>query len=224
MTLPDLDALIAEVDRTCASTYWADRLEAAAGISVRLASLGDDLVTEFVEQARFAGHTWAEVGAVLGISRQAAQQRFFLPFANYETERFSEELQEAMAAIKRQAVQWRHNYIGTEHVLLGLLAEPNTATALLESAAADPSQVRRAVARRLSLGASQAAERIPWTPYARRILTLAGESANEHDAPRIECRHVLIGILRLGRGRAADALGRVGVTVEAVGPEPAGRT
>ncbi len=223
MTLPDLDALIAEVDQTCATTDWAARLVTAADISVRLAALGDDLVTEFVEQARFAGQTWAEVGAVLGISRQAAQQRFYRPFATYETERFSGELEQAMASIKREAVQRRHNYIGTEHVLLGLLAEPNTATALLESVGVDVAQVRRAVARHLPLGASQAAARIPWTPYARKILTLAAESAGERGGSRIECRHVLIAILRLGRGRAADALGRAGVNMAAVAPESAGR-
>jgi ATP-dependent Clp protease ATP-binding subunit ClpA len=176
-----------------------------------------------VEQARFAGRSWAAIGAVLGISRQAAQQRFFRPFAIYETERFSEELHRAMTAIKQEAVERRHNYIGTEHVLLGLLAEPNTATAVLEFTGTDPSRVRLAVARELSLGASQAAQRIPWTPYARKILTLAAESAGGNGGDRIECRHVLTAILRLGRGRAADALAGAGISEAAVEPRPARR-
>ncbi|WP_267595964.1 Clp protease N-terminal domain-containing protein [Carbonactinospora thermoautotrophica] len=218
MALPDLDALIAEVDRTCPSVDWIDRLTTAAEIAARLQTLGDDLITEFVEHARFAGRSWAEIGAALGVTRQAAQQRFRAPFTQYERDRFSDELQRAMTAIKQQAVQRRHNYIGTEHVLLGLLAEPNTATELLESLGADPAQVRTALDDRLPLGASQAAERIAWTPYARKVLALAEETATARGVPAIGCDHVLIGILRLGRGLAADILAAVGVTATSVKP------
>jgi hypothetical protein len=220
MTIPDLDALIAEVDRTCPTTDWIDRLATAAELAGRLQALGDDLVTEFVEHARFASRSWAEIGAALGVTKQAAQQRFLAPHKHYAPSELSDELQQAMPAIKQVAIHHRHNYIGTEHVLLGVTAQPTTATGLLASRGVPVEELRRTVQARLVLGASQAAARIAWTPYARRVMALAKDAATHQHAPAIGCEHVLIGVVRLGRGIAADALRDAGVTIETLSPAP----
>src|SRR5438105_4230987 len=168
MTVPDLDELIAEVDRTCADANWVTRLTAAASLAGQLQTLGDALVEEFVEHCRFHGSSWGDIGAALGVTRQAAQQKFLAPHREYNPDvEFEPELTASMADIKLAAVQRRHNYIGTEHLLLGLLSSANTATAALERAGADLSSLRDTIERHLSLGASQAAERIAWTPYSR---------------------------------------------------------
>jgi hypothetical protein len=211
MALPDLDELIAEVDRTCASTDWIDRLATAAELATQLQALGDDLVTEFVEHARFASRSWAEIGAALGVTRQAAQQRFVAPHREYSDDQFSEELRRAMPLIKQVAVTYRHNYIGTEHVLLGIIRESNTATALLEASGVDVGAVREAIERKLEPGASHAGERIAWTPYARRSIALASEAAREAGANQIGCDHVVAGLVRVGRGGAAGLLRDAGI-------------
>lgn len=220
--VPDLDELIAEVDRTCPTTDWMDRLATAAGLSTRLQVLGDDLVTEFVEHARFRSYSWAEIGAALGVTRQAAQQRFLAPHREYDPGEFSAELRHAMAAIKHVAVAHRHNYIGTEHVLLGVTAEEGAATRLLEDLGVSVDRLRRDVEAPLTLGASQAAARIAWTPYARKAMAHAKEVSAELGAEHIGCDHLMVGLVRLGRGAAAVALRDVGVTAEILA-EQAGR-
>jgi hypothetical protein len=72
-TEADMDELIAEVMQQ--SRNPLDRLTTSVETANALAELGDSLVSHFVEQARDAGHSWAEIGTSLGVSRQAAQQR-----------------------------------------------------------------------------------------------------------------------------------------------------
>lgn len=222
MALPDLDDLIAEVDRTCDTADrdhrgepeqpdWLALLAVAAGVAGRLQALADDLVEDYVEHCRMHGYTWTEIGSVLGVTRQAAQQRFLAPHRQYAPEEFTDELREAMAHVKQVAIRYRNNYIGTEHLLWGLTADDNSATRLLDTAKVPVEDVRRGLQARLSTGASQAAERIAFTPYARKALAIAKEHADRADAPGIGCDHLLVALLRLGRGVAATVLRETGL-------------
>lgn len=222
MALPDLDALIAEVDRTCATATardgrhdqpdWLELLKAAARIAAQLQALGDDLIEEYIEHCRMHGASWAEIGDVLGVTRQAVQQRFRSPAKEYEPSEFSDELRSAMAAMKSIAVQQRNNYIGTEHVLYGITAESNAATALLNRLDVSVDEVRTSLEQRLTVGASQAAERIAWTPYSRKAIALAKELSEEAGSTVIGSDHVLAGLFDLGRGVAAEVLAQAGIT------------
>lgn len=226
MPVPDLDALIAEVDRTCATATasdsrpeqpdWIELLKAAASIAGRLQALGDDLIEEYVEHCRMHGASWAEIGEVLGITRQAVQQRFRSPAKEYDPSEFSDELRTAMAAMKTVAIQQRNNYIGTEHVLYGITAAENAATALLDRLNVSVNDLRESLAQRLTVGASQAAERIAWTPYARKAIALAKELTGEAGSPVIDCHHVLAALVDLERGVAADVLAQAGIDSEAL--------
>ncbi|MEU9795642.1 Clp protease N-terminal domain-containing protein [Streptomyces sparsogenes] len=220
MTIPDLDDLIAEVDRTCATAHrpggqeqpdWLALLTTAAGLAGRLQALADDLVEDYVEHCRMHGCSWTDIGAALGVTRQAVQQRFHAPHKRYGAETMSEGLRQAMTHVKRAAVQHRNNYIGTEHLLWGLTAEDNTATRLLAAAGASPETLHKAVGERLSTGASQAAERIAWTPYSRKAIALAEERAQEAGSAHIDCDHLLLGLARIGRGVAATVLDEAGL-------------
>ncbi|MFG2225507.1 Clp protease N-terminal domain-containing protein [Streptomyces sp. NPDC048644] len=226
MTLPDLEDLIAEVDRTCDAAHapggqeqpdWLALLSAAVGVSGRLQALADDLVEDYVEHCRLHGRSWNDIGAVLGVSRQAVQQRFHAPHKRYPPEVMTDGLQQAMRHIKRAAVAHRNNYIGTEHLLWGLTAEENSATALLEAAGARPADVHRAVGERLGTGASQAAERIAWTPYSRKAMALAEERAEAAGSPLIDCAHLLLGLAAIGRGVACAVLAETGGSMAALG-------
>ncbi len=224
MSLPDLDDLIAEVDRTCETAHrpggqeqpdWLALLTTAAGLAGRLQALADDLVEDYVEHCRMHGCSWTDIGAALGVTRQAVQQRFHAPHKRYGPETMTEDLRRAMTHVKQAAVAHRNNYIGTEHLLWGLTAEPNSATRLLEAAGVSPDTVHQAVTGRLGTGASQAAERIAWTPYSRKAIALA-EARGEGD--RIDCDDLLVGLARLGRGVAATVLTEAGFDLaEAMG-------
>jgi len=227
MTLPDLDGLIAEVDRTCDTADrthggepdqpdWLALLAVAARLAGRLQSLADDLVEDYVEHCRMHGRSWTEIGAVLGVTRQAAQQRFLAPHKRYAPGEFTEELHQAMAHAKQAAIQHRNNYIGTEHLLWGLTSEDNTATRLLESLDVSVGDLRRILQARFSMGASQAAKRIAFTPYSRKALATAEELARQHCSAGIACDHVLAGLIHLDRGIAAIVLNEAGLDRKAV--------
>lgn len=225
MALPDLDDLIAEVDRTCDTAHraaaqeqpdWLALLTTAAGIAGQLQALADDLVEDYVEHCRMHGHSWTDVGAALGVTRQAVQQRFHAPHKRYGPETMTAGLRQAMTHVKRSAVQHRNNYIGTEHLLWGLTAEDNTATRLLRTAGASPDDIHQAVGDRLSMGASQAAERIAWTPYSRKAIAIAEEHSQQNGAPLIDCHHLLHGLARTGRGVAATVLADAGLDLSAL--------
>lgn len=127
----------------------------------------------------------------------------------------SEDLRQAMTHVKRAAVQHRNNYIGTEHLLWGLMAEDNSATRLLESAGVSPGTVHRTVEERLTLGASQAAERIAWTPCSRKAIALAEARSEQAGATHIDCADLLVGLAGVGRGVAATILTDAGFDLTA---------
>jgi len=219
MTLPDLDALIAEVDRTCATAHrpgdqeqpdWLALLTAAATISGQLQALADDLVEDYVEHCRMHGVSWTDIGSALGVTRQAVQQRFQAPHKRYSPETMTEDLRLAMAHVKAAAVQHRNNYIGTEHLLWGLTAEDNSATRLLQDSGVSAEAVHRSVGGRLSMGASQAAERIAWTPYSRKAIALAEARVEQAGSQLIDCADLLVGLAEVGRGVASLVLAENG--------------
>lgn len=219
MTLPDLDDLIAEVDRRCDTAHrpggqeqpdWLALLTVAAQLAGQLQVLADELVEDYVEHCRMHGNSWTDIGAALGVTRQAVQQRFHAPHKRYSPETMTEDLRQAMVHVKRAAVRHRNNYIGTEHLLWGLTAQDNGATRLLQAAGVSPDTVHRTVGTRLSTGASQAAERIAWTPYSRKAIALAEARSEQNGSDRIDCDDLLIGLAQVGRGVAADILAEAG--------------
>lgn len=238
MGLLDLDALIAEVDRTCPEAGrrhgkdvdqpdWLALLSTAGELAERLQVLADDLVTDYVDHCRMHDYSWSEIGSVLGVTRQAAQKRFVAPHRQYDPAEFAPELREAMTRVKNLAIRQHNNYIGTEHLLWAITAEPTTATERLRSHDIAPQRVHDAVEARLSTGASQAAERFAVTPYARRALALAHDrgtstsSAGPASSGLITCDDLLLGLAQLQRGIAAAVLTDSGLDVATASDPPA---
>jgi hypothetical protein len=71
------------------------------------------------------------------------------------------------------------------------------------------------------MGASQAAERIAWTPYSRKAIALAEARSEQSGSARIDCDDLLIGLAGVGRGVAADVLAEAGFDADAVDSSPA---
>ncbi|MFF7125424.1 Clp protease N-terminal domain-containing protein [Streptomyces sp. NPDC016566] len=219
MALPDLDDLIAEVDHRCDTAHrpdgqkqpdWLALLAVATQVAGELQRLSDALVEEYVEHCRRHGSSWTDIGAALGVTRQAAQQRFQVPHKRYGPETMTDDLQQAMVHVKHAVVQHHNNYIGTEHLLWGLTVQDNSATRLLQAAGVSPETVHRSVGTQLSLGTSQAAERIAWTPYSRKAIAIAEARSEHNESHHIDCDDLLIGLAQVGRGVAANVLTAAG--------------
>src|SRR5262245_7416900 len=122
MALPvSLDALIASV-RSEAPDEPLAQLEAAARLKNDVAELTDALLGHFVDQARRGGSSWSQIGDALCVSKQSAQQKH-TP-RTFTGERFTLRAKQALDAARAAAERLDHGYIGTEHLLLGLLAVP----------------------------------------------------------------------------------------------------
>jgi hypothetical protein len=87
------------------------------------------------------GCSWTDIGAALGVTRQAVRQRFHAPHKRYSAETMTEGLRKAMAHVKRAAVQNRNVHIGAEHFLWGLTVDDNSAIRLLREAGVTPEAV-----------------------------------------------------------------------------------
>src|SRR5215471_17014783 len=131
-----------------------DRVEAALTVSADLASCADELIGQFVAEARQAGCSWTEIGQRIGVSKQAARQRFVDPRrCAPETFRLSAPLGGCLEAAGREAVDGGAAEVGTHHQLIGLFRE-GVAAAVLEELGVRADAVR-AAARELFPGAGE---------------------------------------------------------------------
>src|SRR5438034_4162704 len=107
------------VEQRARSTAPLDRLQAAALVADELRSVGDEVLARFVAEARAAGCPWSEVGAVLGVSKQAAQQRFPAggPLSSWPNG-VTDPVRAAMVVAQEESRELGHNYVGNEHLLL----------------------------------------------------------------------------------------------------------
>lgn len=125
---------------------------------------------------------------------------------------FSNRNKQAMAAARRAAQDLGHDYIGTEHILLGLCADSgNTACAVLTDLAVDPENVRAEVEKLVKRGKAKATGQWPFTPGGKRALELTMEAASELAHSYLGTEHVLLGLIQERRGIAARALAQLGV-------------
>lgn len=122
-------------------------------MSDRLGELADHLIGHFVDQARKTGATWTDIGMSMGVTKQAAQKRFVPKFADIEGplgaapfSRFTDRARNVITAAQQEARSAGHDYLGTEHLVLGLLAEPEgLAARALAAQGITAEQVRAAV-------------------------------------------------------------------------------
>ena len=132
-------------------------------------------------------------------------------------ERFTERARQVVVLAQDEARALKHNYIGTEHILLGLLREEEgLAARVLESLDITVEEVRAQVARIVGQGDEVTTGQIPFTPRAKKVLELALREARTLGRGEIGPEHVVLGILRDGEGVAAQILAARGVTYQGV--------
>ena len=190
-------------------------------LSDRFATMADDLVGHFVDLARESGAAWADIGASLGVSKQAAQKRFVdLEGKGWSRKglfmRFTAEARAVVVATQEIARNRGDHHIGTEHLLLGLLEnEDSRAARALTSSAVTRAQVDEAI------GPAPGPEKrvkghIPFSPHSKKVLELALREAIRIKARSIETEHILLAILRVRESAGARILGQFGVTQHSI--------
>src|SRR5262245_5404415 len=143
------EQLVSQVRQRAGSADPAGLLDAAAAVSSEHATDADRLLDHFVAHARGSGMSWTHIGARLGVSKQAARQRFSatpaigsLPFAARTDDRLRACVEQAGEEARADGA----DEIGTHHLLAGLLAE-GVAAAILEQVGVRAETVRAAAHR-----------------------------------------------------------------------------
>ena len=122
-------------------------------------------------------------------------------------EKFSERARRVLSLAQEEAQHFNHNYIGTEHVLLGLVREPEgNGTRVLVSMGVDLSKIRSSVEFIIGRGEKPIEGDVGLTPRAKKVIELAVDEAREMSHQYIGTEHLLIGLLREGEGVAAGVL------------------
>ncbi|HEX2849170.1 MAG TPA: Clp protease N-terminal domain-containing protein [Acidimicrobiales bacterium] len=211
-----LDALIREVLDAAADPLG--QLDLASHRAVDLTELGDALLTHFVDRCRRSGHTWAEIGEHLGVTRQAVQKRF-VGYAGEQVtfERFTPRAKAAFERAEQVAVELRHNYVGTEHQLLALFdVEGNLALDVLTSLGVTRDSIDTALAAAVPNGVDDVTPPLFRTPRLRQALEEAVNVALDLRHNYIGCEHLLLGLYRGQDGLARRFLEAQGATDDKV--------
>ena len=126
-------------------------------------------------------------------------------------ERFTDEARQVVVAAQTEARELRHNFIGTEHLLVGLITVDTGVSALLGERGVTRDRVLTQIVSSLGQGANENPGHVPFTPRAKKVLELALREGLSLGHNYIGAEHLLLGIIREGNGVAANILAACGV-------------
>src|SRR5271156_1355826 len=129
---------------------------------------------------------------------------------------FTPRAQQVLALARKEADRFNHNYVGTEHLLLGLIKlGQGVAVNVLQKLGLDLETVRIEVEKQVGSGPDQKmVGNIPYTPRVKKVLALAGKEAKALNHSYVGTEHLLLGLLREGEGVAARVLKSLDVDIE----------
>ena len=132
-------------------------------------------------------------------------------------DRFTKRARRVLSLAQEEAQRLNHNYIGTEHLLLGLVREENgVAVRVLRELGVDPRQIRERVERTVGRGQRASYGKLSLTPRTKRVIELAVDEARRLGHHYIGTEHLLLGLVREGEGVAVDVLKGLGVSLDKV--------
>jgi ATP-dependent Clp protease ATP-binding subunit ClpC len=135
-------------------------------------------------------------------------------------EKFSERARRSLTRAQEEAQHFGHNYIDTEHILLGLIAEEDgVACKILNNLGVPAGKIRAAIEFVVGRGERSSSVEVGLTPRAKRVIELAVDEARRLNHSYIGTEHLLLGLLREHEGTAASVLQSFGVTLEKVQAE-----
>ncbi len=128
---------------------------------------------------------------------------------------FTDRVRKVLAMAREEAVRLQHDYVGTEHILLGLIREgEGVAAEVLRNLAADLDDLLRLVEENIRPGkATTPIGELPYTTRAKKVLEYAMAESRELNHSYVGTEHLLLGLLREERGLAAKVLGELGIGV-----------
>jgi Clp amino terminal domain, pathogenicity island component len=222
--LPTLDDLIAHVRRLDPATEL-DRVAAAIDLGARGNELSDHLIGYFIDEARRSGVSWSAIGERLGLSRQAVQKRYAPAESDAGPARspgFFDRMVPAgkhvIVSAQEQARRRRSDYIGTEHLLLGLTAEPDdTGARALAECGAPPEVITGAVNGRIGVPDGEPrTDKLPFTRTGKAVLEHALREAVRLDHDFVGTGHLALACLTVQDGLASEVLRNLGVGYDAL--------
>lgn len=202
-----------------------DALEQLSGAVIAADHLGDvadHLIGHFVDQARRSGASWTDIGRSMGVTRQAAQKRFVAKKGEEAPDldpsqgfgRFTQRARNVVMASHNEARTAHNAEILPVHLLLGLLAEPESIAArVLVGQGVSPEALRTAATLALPTAADDVPELIPYDADSRKILELTFREALRLGHNYVGTEHILLALLEFEDG--SGVLNGLGVAKEA---------
>ncbi|MFF3635832.1 Clp protease N-terminal domain-containing protein [Streptomyces sp. NPDC002250] len=213
-----LDDLIAAIKKVHPEPL--DQLQDAVIAADHLGDVADHLIGHFVDQARRSGASWTDIGKSMGVTRQAAQKRF-VPKESADLDlsqgfsRYTPRARNVVMSAHNEAVAAHHSEGRPEHLVLGLLAEPEGVAAKAITAQGVPlDTVRQAAAAALPPAAENAPDLVPYGPEAKKVLELTFREALRLGHNYIGTEHLLLALLEHENG--TGVLSGLGVTKAAI--------
>lgn len=235
--LPTLPALIARIESGHPVSDPLGRLADAVEAGASISALADHLVGHFVDEARAAGASWAQIGVALGVSKQAVQQRFVprepATVADFDIDRqrfsrFTDRCVNCVVAAEKVAIKARVGSVTPMHLLAGLFAEPESlAIRAIADGGVEPVRVRAAVkllpAEAVAPDPADLADpgpvpsglpggSLPFTPDSRKVFDLAVRAALGLGHNYIGTEHLLLALVADPDSEPARLLAHFGLT------------
>ena len=184
----------------------------------------DHLIGHFVDQARRSGASWTQIGDAMGVSKQAAQKRFVPKEPNTPSDmdpnagfaKFTPRARNVVVAAQNEARTARNAEITTAHLVLGLLAEPESlAMMAIKVYGADVDAVRSAATAVLPPAVDPNPELVPFDGEAKKVLELTFREALRLGHNYIGTEHLLLALLETENGTGVlSGLGLQKVRIE----------
>jgi hypothetical protein len=202
-----LDDLIDAITKTHSDAL--DQLSGAVIAADHLGDIADHLIGHFVDQARRSGASWTEIGKSMGVTKQAARQRFVPKGpgeaaeidANDGFSRFTLRAKNVVVSAQNEARAAGNDEIGLPHLILGLLSEPDgLAVKAIQAQGVVPDTIRRTVAATVPPAAGEVPSLIPFGPQAKKALELTFREALRLGHSYVGTEHILLALLELEDG------------------------
>ncbi|MFD0316462.1 Clp protease N-terminal domain-containing protein [Streptomyces flavalbus] len=212
-----LDDLIAAIKKVHPEPLA--QLQDAVIAGEHLGDVADHLIGHFVDQARRSGASWTDIGKSMGVTRQAAQKRF-VPKESADLDpsqgfsRYTPRARNAVMAAHNAAIAARNPEGRPEHLVLGLLAEPDgLAAKAITTQGVLLDAVRQDATAALPPAADDVPELVPYGPDAKKVLELTFREALRLGHNYIGTEHILLALLEFENGEGV--LSGLGITKEA---------
>jgi len=202
-----LDDLIEAITKVHSDVL--EQLSDAVIAADHLGEVADHLIGHFVDQARRSGHSWTDIGRSMGVSKQAAQKRFVAKGSDGVSDldpsqgfgRFTVKARGVVLAAQNEARAAGNDQIHLEHLVLGLLSQPEALAAkAILAQGVTLEAVRQAATATLPPASDQVPDLIPFDARAKKSLELTFREALRMGHNYIGTEHILFALLELENG------------------------